>query len=155
MTYILRLYDALLEQGYEEFAGPRAPLWAWIKHYQMSERGRRRSLVCAVLRGSRHAHQSNRLGAVESRALPAREKGICSILTGAPIAAALIEFVRRNFTHREFGILVCHEQDEDKQAWGGINSTYGAVLALYAQATESAALGARRLGSAEFHAVFD
>jgi hypothetical protein len=52
----------------------------------------------------------------------------------------LIEFVRRTFTHVEFGITVCHEQDEDQQAWGGINSTYGAVLALYAKATASAAL---------------
>jgi hypothetical protein len=52
----------------------------------------------------------------------------------------LIEFVRRSFTHGEFGITVCHEQDEDRQAWGGINSTYGAVLALYAKATASASL---------------
>jgi len=35
---------------------------------------------------------------------------------------------------------VCHEQDEDHQAWGGINSTYGAVLALYAKATDSPGL---------------
>ena len=35
---------------------------------------------------------------------------------------------------------MCHEQDEDKQAWGGINSTYGAVLAVYAKAIGSASL---------------
>ena len=35
---------------------------------------------------------------------------------------------------------VCHEQDEDKQAWGGIVSTYGAVLALYAKAVGSSTL---------------
>ena len=35
----------------------------------------RRSTVCAVLRGSRDAHQSHGLGAAESRALFAREKG--------------------------------------------------------------------------------
>jgi len=52
-------------------------------------------------------------------------------------AGTLIEFVRRNFTHQEFGVTVCHEQDEDKSAWGGINSTYGAVLALFAKATGS------------------
>jgi hypothetical protein len=46
-------------------------------------------------------------------------------------------FVRANFTHREFGVNVCHEQDEDKQAWGGVNSTYGAVLAMYAKAERS------------------
>ena len=31
---------------------------------------------------------------------------------------------------------VCHEQDEDHQAWGGINSTYGAVLCLYGKAAQ-------------------
>jgi hypothetical protein len=44
------------------------------------------------------------------------------------------------FTHREFGIVVCHEQDEDKQAWGGVVSTYGAVLAAYAKAVGAADL---------------
>jgi hypothetical protein len=45
--------------------------------------------------------------------------------------------VRRNFTHLELGVRVCHEQDEDKDAWGGVSSTYGAVLALYARAVGS------------------
>jgi hypothetical protein len=35
MTYILRLYDALLAQGYEEFSVPRRSLWAWIKQHQI------------------------------------------------------------------------------------------------------------------------
>jgi hypothetical protein len=56
--------------------------------------------------------------------------------------AALLDFVRANFTHLESGVRVCHEQDEDKQAWGGINSTYGAVLALYAKAIDSRELAA-------------
>jgi hypothetical protein len=38
------------------------------------------------------------------------------------------------------GVTVCHEQDEDAEAWGGVNSTYGAVLALFAAATGSAAM---------------
>src|SRR6202012_2664424 len=50
----------------------------------------------------------------------------------------LIEFVRANFTHHENNVRVCHEQDEDQQAWGGVNSTYGAVLAMYADAVDSA-----------------
>ena len=56
-------------------------------------------------------------------------------------AGTLIQFVRRSFTHQEFGVTVCHEQDEDLEAWGGVNSTYGAVLALYAKAIDSAAPG--------------
>jgi hypothetical protein len=53
---------------------------------------------------------------------------------------ALIEFVQANFTHQEFGVTVCHEQDEDQQAWGGVNSTYGAVIAMYAKALGSPGL---------------
>jgi hypothetical protein len=40
----------------------------------------------------------------------------------------------------ELGVTVCHEQDEDKEAWGGINATYGAVAAMYAKAVGSKAL---------------
>jgi len=35
MTYVLRLYDALLAKGYEEFSVPRQSLWAWIKQHQI------------------------------------------------------------------------------------------------------------------------
>ena len=35
MSYILRLYDALLANGYKEFDMPRAALWHWIKNYQI------------------------------------------------------------------------------------------------------------------------
>lgn len=52
----------------------------------------------------------------------------------------LIEFVQANFTHQEYGVTVCHEQDEDQQAWGGVNSTYGAVLAMYSKAAGSTGL---------------
>ena len=38
MTYVLRLYDDLLTQGYEEFREPREALWRWIKSYQNSQR---------------------------------------------------------------------------------------------------------------------
>ncbi|HZC66618.1 MAG TPA: hypothetical protein VE545_08585, partial [Candidatus Dormibacteraeota bacterium] len=45
--------------------------------------------------------------------------------------------------HKELGgVTVCHEQDEDHEAWGGVNSTYGAVLAMYAKATNSESLAA-------------
>jgi len=59
------------------------------------------------------------------------------IVHGVPVGQ-----VKKMWLAREGGVQVCHEQDEDRQAWGGINSTYGAVLALYAQATGSAVLAA-------------
>jgi hypothetical protein len=52
-------------------------------------------------------------------------------------ARSLIEFVNRNFVRERFGVMACGEQDEDLDPWGGINSTYGAVLAQYSAATGS------------------
>lgn len=52
-------------------------------------------------------------------------------------AAALIEFVNRRFIAVRHGVTVCGEQDYDKNPWGGILSTYGAVLAMYCAATGS------------------
>ena len=78
------------------------------------------------------------------------EKGAALDADWRDDAAALIDFVRRDFTHREFGLTVCHEQDEDPQAWGGINSTYGAVLALYAKATGSEELASEARAALDF-----
>jgi len=50
-------------------------------------------------------------------------------------AGMLIDFVNKNFTSIRNGVLVCGEQDYDKDPWGGVLSTYGAVLAMYSKAT--------------------
>jgi hypothetical protein len=50
-------------------------------------------------------------------------------------ARGLIEFVIHNFTSIRFGVPVCGEQTHDKEPWGGVLSTYGAVLAMYSAAT--------------------
>jgi hypothetical protein len=139
MTYILRLYDDLLAQGHEEFRGPRDGAVALDQVVSNSERRGRRRLVRAILRGSRDADQSRRVVAAESRAVLAR----AARAARSRLARGLRRtggFVRKAFTHVELGVTVCHEQDEDPEAWGGINSTYGAVLALYAQAIGSAEL---------------
>jgi hypothetical protein len=139
MVYVLRLFDALRAKGYDEFDGPRRSLWSWIKQHQLPSAALDGSLFAQFFED--HDTPTNRTAwsplnlaryLLEGReALDPEWRADC---------AALIEFVRRNFTHQEFGITVCHEQDEDRQPWGGINSTYGAVLALYAKATESATL---------------
>ena len=139
MTYILRLYDDLVAQGHEEFRGPREALWRWIKSYQISSAATDGALFAQFFED--HETPTNRaawsplnlarylLERREQLAPDWRED--CAILVG---------FVRQAFTHVELGVTVCHEQDEDHEAWGGINSTYGAVLALYAQAIGSAEL---------------
>jgi hypothetical protein len=139
MSYILRLYDALLAHGYQEFSLPREALWQWIIRHQIPSAAADGGLFAQFFED--HDTPTNRTAwsplnlaryLLEGReSLDPKWRSHCG---------TLIEFVRTNFTHREFGVTVCHEQDEDKQAWGGINSTYGAVLAVYAKAIGSASL---------------
>jgi hypothetical protein len=136
MTYILRLYDALLAKGYEEFSIPRQSLWAWIKQHQIPNAAADGSLFAQFFED--HDTPTNRTAwAPLNLARYLLEKRQALDPEWRAACAALLDFVRANFTHLESGVMVCHEQDEDKQAWGGINSTYGAVLALYAKATDS------------------
>ena len=139
MTYILRLYDVLLARGYTEFRPSRTALWQWIKTQQIPS---------AKTDGARfaqffedHDTPTNRNAwAPLNLARYLLEKREAIDPDWRADSSTLIEFVRRDFTHKEFGVTVCHEQDEDHDAWGGINSTYGAVLAMYAKATQSASL---------------
>ena len=139
MTYILRLYDALLAHGYDEFSSPRLSLWNWIRRHQIPNAAADGSLYAQFFED--HDTPTNRTAwAPLNLARYLLEKRQALDPDWHSACAALIDFVRRTFTHEEFGITVCHEQDEDKQAWGGINSTYGAVLALYAKAIGSSTL---------------
>jgi hypothetical protein len=139
MTYILRLYDALIAHGYVEFAKPRAALWRWIKHSQIPSAKTSGALFAQFFED--HDNPANRNAwAPLNLARYLLEKREALDADWRADSKVLIEFVRTNFTHKEFGIVVCHEQDEDRDAWGGINSTYGAVLALHAKATGAAEL---------------
>jgi hypothetical protein len=139
MTYILRLYDALLAKGYSEFSQPREALWHWIKTYQIPSAASDGALFVQFFED--HDTRTNRTAwAPLNLARYLLEKKETLDPTWKEDAGTLIEFVRHNFTHKEFGVTVCHEQDEDHDAWGGVNSTYGAVLALYARAMNSASL---------------
>jgi hypothetical protein len=136
MTYILRLYDALLRHGYKEFAPQRAALWQWIKTYQIPSAQGKGELFAQFFED--HDNPANRNAwAPLNLARYLLEPKDSLDKDWLSNAGTLIEFVRKNFTHNEFGVTVCHEQDEDHDAWGGINSTYGAVLALYAKARQS------------------
>jgi hypothetical protein len=139
MVYILRLYDLLMEHGYAEFAEPRHSLWRWIKDYQLPSAAAGGALFAQFFED--HDTPTNRTAwaplNLARYLLEMRERIDADWQLSCGL---LIDFVRNNFTHQEMGITVCHEQDEDKQAWGGVNSTYGAVLAMYAKPMESANL---------------
>jgi hypothetical protein len=139
MSYILRLYDALATSGLREFTRPREALWNWIKRYQIPSAATDGALFAQFFED--HETTTNRSAwAPLNLARYLLEQRELLNADWREDSGALIEFVRGNFTHDEFGFTVCHEQDEDWDAWGGVNSTYGAVLALFAHATGSHAL---------------
>ena len=139
MSFIVRLYDALLALGFSEFQAPREALWQWISQQQLSSAAADGALFAQFFED--HDTPTNRSAwaplNLARYLLERRESAQPSWLEAA---ASLIEFTRNNFTHVEFGVTVCHEQDEDSQAWGGVNSTYGAVLAMYGAAAGSPAV---------------
>jgi hypothetical protein len=136
MTYILRLFDGLVAHGYGEFAAPRTSLWRWIKSFQIPNASGDGALFAQFFED--HDTPTNRSAwAPLNLARYLLEKNSPLDPEWREDCRALIEFTRANFTHHEAGVRVCHEQDEDKQAWGGVNSTYGAVLAMYAKAVGS------------------
>lgn len=139
MVYILRLYDELLAQGHEEFQSPRDSLWHWVRLYQLPS-ARTGGLLFAQFFEDHDKPTNRNAWAPLNLARYLLEQRAALDPDWRADAGALIEFVRRTFTHQEFGVTVCHEQDEDREAWGGVNSTYGAVLALYARAIDSAPL---------------
>jgi hypothetical protein len=149
MSYILRLYDALLAHGYQEFAGARQSLWTWIRRHQIPSAATDGALFAQFFED--HETPTNRSAwaplNLARYLLDRRELAGPGWLDDA---GALIDFVRRTFTHQEFGVTVCHEQDEDKNAWGGVNTTYGAVLALYSLAIGSPALAGEARRALDF-----
>jgi hypothetical protein len=131
MSFILRLYEALIELGFAEFSGPRANLWSWISSYQLASAASDGALFAQFFED--HDTPTNRSAwAPLNLARYLLERRSLAQASWLEDAAMLIDFTRKNFTHLEFGTRVCHEQDEDPQAWGGVNSTYGAVLSMYA-----------------------
>jgi hypothetical protein len=151
-VYTLRLYDVLIARGFGQFSGSRAALWAWIAGHQLPSALDDGSLFAQFFED--HDTPTNRTAwAPLNLARYLLEQKEFLHRHWRTDCEALIDFVRRTFTHTELGVTVCHEQDEDKQAWGGILSTYGAVLAMYAKAAGSAAL-AREARSALTFALY-
>jgi hypothetical protein len=149
MVYILRLYDELATLGVSEFAAQRAALWQWIKQQQIPSAAAGGELFAQFFED--HDTPTNRTAwaplNLARYLLEARDRLDADWQADS---SSLVEFVRQYFTHPEFGITVCHEQDEDHQPWGGVNSTYGAVLALHAKATGSATLAAEACEALNF-----
>jgi len=136
MVYVLRLFDALAASGHGEFAPQRERLWEWIRLRQLPDLAADGLLWVQFFEdhdgtGNRNAWAPLNL----ARYLLERRDSIDVNWRGH--ARDLIEFVNQRFVTVRHGVAVCGEQDYDHNPWGGILSTYGAVLAMYGAATGS------------------
>jgi hypothetical protein len=136
MSYILRLFDKLLDHSYAEFKESRQELWSWIKNYQMPNLAKDGLLWVQFFED--HQEPDNRTAwAPLNLARYLLERKSTLDPDWKEDSAALIDFVNRRFVSIRNGIAVCGEQDYDKNPWGGILSNYGAVLAMYCAAAGS------------------
>jgi hypothetical protein len=136
MSFNLRLFDKLIEHGHDELKGPREKLWAYIRDQQLPDLSKKGALWVQFFED--HQEPDNRTAwSPLNLARYLIEKKEALDPEWKRHARALIEFSNRNFTSIKSGVLVCGEQDYDREPWGGILSTYGAVLAMYSAATGS------------------
>jgi hypothetical protein len=136
MVFILRLFDKMIDLGHPEFRDPRAAVWTWIKTKQIPNAAKDGYLWVEFFED--HHSQRNRTAWTPlNTARYLIEKKEALDPEWEQDARTLIEFVGRTLTNVRFGVAVSGEQDEDRDPWGGINSTYGAVLAMYSAATGS------------------
>jgi len=134
--FTLRLFDKLAELGHPEFKAPRERLWAWIKNVQIPNASRDGLLWVQFFEDYAMTTNRNSWAAMNlARYLCEQKEKLDE--DWRKDARALIEFVNKRFTSIKSGVLVCGEQDDDINPWGGAVSTYGGVLAVYSKATGS------------------
>src|SRR5882724_37310 len=135
-SYILRLFDQLIGLGHGEFSGPREKLWAWIKNVQIPNVLKDGLLWVQFFEDYAMVTNRNSWAPLNlARYLCEKQEALDP--DWKRDARTLINFVNHRFTSIKSGVLVCGEQDEDINPWGGAVSTYGAVLAVYCRATGS------------------
>jgi hypothetical protein len=136
MSFILRLFDKLIEHGYREFQAPRDELWSWIKHYQIPNA--KKDGLLWVLFFEDHSESTDRTAwAPLNLARYLLEKKDSLDPEWRKDVETLLEFVNERYVHVYNGVACCGEQEYDQRPWGGVATTYGGVLALYAKATGS------------------
>jgi hypothetical protein len=136
MSFILRLFDRLIANGYPEFKPSRDKLWTWIKKFQIPDLTQDGLLWVQFFED--HTEPDNRTAwAPLNLARYLIEQQAALDPDWQQDSRALIEFVNRRFITVRNGVAVCGEQNNDLDPWGGILSTYGAVLAIYCKATGS------------------
>ena len=132
MVYILRLWDRLLEMGYPEFKKSRDELWGWIVNFQMKAPEDKEHCLWVQFFEDQPKEDNRNAWAPLNMARYLIEKREKLDSQWKEHAERCIQFAIRYFgMDRPGGVTCVGEQDTDKRAWGGINSTFGAVTAMF------------------------
>jgi hypothetical protein len=134
MVYILRLFDQLIAHGYTEFKQPRARLWTWIKTIQIPNARRSGNLWVQFFEDYNNNQNRNSWAALNMARYLVEQRSALDP-DWKQDSRSLINFAVRNFCTVRAGLVLCGEQDQDKDPWGGAFSTFGGVLAQYSAAT--------------------
>jgi hypothetical protein len=136
MVYILRLFDVLHDMGYDEYDSARGQLWKWIVDHQLPDLKNGGMLWQNFFEDHDEADDRTAWAPLNlARYLLEKKEKLDT--AWQQHCHDLIEFVNRNFAGVRYGVAICGEQDHDKEPWGGILSTYGALLTMYTAATGS------------------
>ena len=132
MVYILRLFDSLLEMGYTELKKPREALWSWIVDYQFKAPEDQEHTLWVQFFEDHPIEYNRNAWSPLNMARYLIEKKEKLDPKWKEHAELCIQFAITNFgMDRPGGVKCVGEQDTDRRAWGGINSTFGAVTAMF------------------------
>ena len=132
MVYILRLFDALIEKGYERFREPREALWTWIKDCQIPAPDSRDSCLWVQFFEDMSPDDNRNSWAPLNMVRYLIEEKEELDANWLNLAEKCIQFALRHFAiEKPGGVTLMGEQDVDKREWGGACSTLGGVAAMF------------------------
>ena len=132
MVYILRLFDGLIGMNYAEFQKPRTELWSWISGFQLNAPDDKEHCLWVQFFEDQPKEDNRNAWAPLNMARYLIEKKESIDPLWKEHSEKCIQFAVRNFgIERPGGVMCVGEQDTDRRAWGGINSTFGAVAAMF------------------------
>ncbi|MDP2336995.1 MAG: glycerophosphodiester phosphodiesterase family protein [Bacteroidota bacterium] len=132
MVYNLRLFDGLIAMGYPEFKKSREALWSWITGFQFKAPDDKDKCLWIQFFEDMPKEDNRNAWAPLNMARYLIEKRDTIDPQWKEHAEQCIQFAVRNFgMERPGGVTCVGEQDTDRRAWGGINSTFGAVAAMF------------------------
>jgi hypothetical protein len=132
MIYILRLFDNLIDKGFDRFRNPRDELWTWIRDVQIPAADDKDScLWVQFFEDMSPEDNRNSWAPLNTARYIIEQKEILSP-DWKDLAQKCINFAINHYAiQRTGGVMLMGEQDVDKREWGGACSTLGGVAALF------------------------